>query len=126
MSLLDHPDARAILADSVLTAEAVRGCDDRLTSFLGRYLPRFRDAPPPDPDRGDWSAWQDLLADRGPAAGDPREAMCIVTDGEYGTVSSSLVALPRHVIEPLVYLHADGRPGEAPFQAVPAHGPGRS
>lgn len=44
MSLLDHPDACAILAASVLTAEAVRGCDDRLTSFLGRYLPRFRRA----------------------------------------------------------------------------------
>src|SRR4029078_12860261 len=42
MSLLDHADARAILADSVLTAEGVRDCDHRLTSFLGRYLPRFR------------------------------------------------------------------------------------
>jgi SRSO17 transposase len=44
MSLLEHPGARAILAESVLTPEAVRGCDDRLTSFLGRYLPRFRRA----------------------------------------------------------------------------------
>jgi hypothetical protein len=42
MSLLDHPEARAILADAVLTPEAVRGCQDRLASFLGRYLPRFR------------------------------------------------------------------------------------
>src|SRR5215210_9551076 len=44
MSLLEHPEAQAILADAVLTPEAVRGCDDRLTSFLGRYLPRFRRA----------------------------------------------------------------------------------
>ena len=28
--------------DAVLTPEAVRGCGDRLTRFLGRYLPRFR------------------------------------------------------------------------------------
>src|SRR3954468_14698441 len=42
MSLLDHPDAQAILADAVLTPEAVRGCDDRLARFLQRYLPRFR------------------------------------------------------------------------------------
>jgi SRSO17 transposase len=42
MSLLDHPDAQAILADAVLTPEAVRGCQDQLTRFLGRYLPRFR------------------------------------------------------------------------------------
>jgi SRSO17 transposase len=41
MSLLDHPDAQALLADAVLTPEAVRGCQDRLTAFLGRYLPHF-------------------------------------------------------------------------------------
>ena len=42
MSLLDHPDARAILADATLTPGAVRGCGDRLARFLERYLPRFR------------------------------------------------------------------------------------
>src|SRR5919107_2281566 len=42
MSLLDHPDAQALLADAVLTPEAVRGCQDRLTDFLQRYLPRFQ------------------------------------------------------------------------------------
>ena len=42
MSLLEHPEARAILADAVLTPEAVRGCVDRLAAFLERYLPRFR------------------------------------------------------------------------------------
>ena len=41
MSLLDHPDAQALLADAVLTPEQVRGCQDRLTAFLERYLPRF-------------------------------------------------------------------------------------
>src|SRR3954447_13909900 len=42
MSLLDHPDAQALLADAVLTPEAVHGCQDRLTDFLQRYLPRFQ------------------------------------------------------------------------------------
>src|SRR5689334_15108874 len=41
MSLLDHPDAQALLADAALTPEAVRGCQDRLNCFLERYLPRF-------------------------------------------------------------------------------------
>jgi SRSO17 transposase len=41
MSLLDHPDAQALLTDAVLTAEAVRGCQDRLAGFLARYLPLF-------------------------------------------------------------------------------------
>jgi SRSO17 transposase len=41
MSLLDHPEAQALLADALLTPEQVQGCQDRLTAFLGRYLPRF-------------------------------------------------------------------------------------
>ena len=41
MSLLDHPQARALLADAVLTPHAVRGCQGRLTLFLQRYLPGF-------------------------------------------------------------------------------------
>jgi SRSO17 transposase len=41
MSLLDHPEARGLLADAVLTPEAARGCEDRITRFLGRYLPCF-------------------------------------------------------------------------------------
>jgi SRSO17 transposase len=41
MSLLDHPDAQALLADAVLTPEQVQGCQDRLAAFLERYLPRF-------------------------------------------------------------------------------------
>src|SRR4051812_16590534 len=41
MSLLDHPDAQALLADAVVTPEQVQGCQDRLTKFLERYLPCF-------------------------------------------------------------------------------------
>jgi SRSO17 transposase len=41
MSVLDHPDARALLADAAVTPDQVRGCRDRLTAFLQRYLPRF-------------------------------------------------------------------------------------
>jgi SRSO17 transposase len=41
MSLLEHPDAQALLADAVVTPGEVRGCQDRITAFLQRYLPRF-------------------------------------------------------------------------------------
>src|SRR5512135_2714948 len=34
-------DAQALLADAVVTPDQVRGCQDRLTAFLRRYLPRF-------------------------------------------------------------------------------------
>ena len=44
--------------------------------------------------------------------------MCVVTGGSYGTRSSSLLALPRFAGERAVWLHAEGRPGEAPFEPV--------
>jgi len=41
MSLLEHPRAQALLADAVVSPAAVRGCQEQLTGFLQRYLPRF-------------------------------------------------------------------------------------
>src|SRR5262245_59278237 len=41
MSLLEHPTARALLAEAVVSAPAVAGCRRRLTDCLRRYLPRF-------------------------------------------------------------------------------------
>src|SRR5512135_3358878 len=41
MSLLDHPEAQALLDDATLTPASVRSCADRLTGFLERYLPKF-------------------------------------------------------------------------------------
>lgn len=41
MTILDHPDAQALLNDAILTSQSVEGCADRLTEFLQRYLPRF-------------------------------------------------------------------------------------
>ena len=41
MSLLEHEQAQALLADTEVTAATVRGCKDRLTKFLQRYLPLF-------------------------------------------------------------------------------------
>jgi SRSO17 transposase len=41
MSLLDHPEARTLLGDAMLSPESVVDCEGRLTDFLQRYLPRF-------------------------------------------------------------------------------------
>jgi SRSO17 transposase len=41
MSLLDKPEAQVLLSDANVTADTVRGCADRLTGFLQRYLPQF-------------------------------------------------------------------------------------
>jgi SRSO17 transposase len=41
MSLLEHPEAQALLGDATVSAGSVRDCTDRLTEFLRRYLPKF-------------------------------------------------------------------------------------
>jgi SRSO17 transposase len=41
MSLLDHPEAQALLAEAVVTPDSVRERTNRLTTFLQRYLPKF-------------------------------------------------------------------------------------
>lgn len=41
MSLLERPEAQALLEDATLSPQAVRGCAHRLTAYLARYLPLF-------------------------------------------------------------------------------------
>jgi SRSO17 transposase len=41
MSLLDHPEAKALLDDAEVSPDDVRSCRDHITSFLRRYLPLF-------------------------------------------------------------------------------------
>ena len=92
--------------------------NDATSARVRRYLPLFRAAEPPDPDRSDWSSWQLLLAATAGETGDPRDAMCIRTEGPYGTVSASLIALPPAVTEKAVWLYADGPPDGTDFARV--------
>src|SRR6516164_9636795 len=41
MTILEHADAQALLADAALSAADVRSCADSLTAFAARYLPHF-------------------------------------------------------------------------------------
>jgi hypothetical protein len=98
---------------SMLTA---RELNDPSSPRIALYRERFRAAPPPDPQSDDWQAWILLLAERSSADGDPRNAMAIVTDGDYGTVCSSLVALPASG-QPIMKF-AGGLPAETSFAPV--------
>ena len=107
---------------SMLTA---RDLNDGSSPRIETYLPRFRTAAPPDPGSGDWQSWEALLASRlGSEAGDPMGAMTVVTDLDFETVSSSLIALPSqpefqdpNPRKP-IWRFAPGRPDRVEFAPV--------
>jgi len=132
--IADNRDAywvRSTGADSVDMAPIAAGLsmitsgelNDPDSPRIGNFLRRFRDAPPPDVEAGDWTGWETLLASRlYDAAEGPHEAMCIVTDRGYGTVSSSLIALPSpdNFEQNTVWRFAAGCPGDADYAPVGA------
>lgn len=82
------------------------------------YLPRFRAAAPPRPAEGDWAEWRELLESTETAqeVADPNGAMTVETDWGFGTVSRSLVSLPR-AGEP-IWLFSSRYPTETAFERV--------
>ena len=104
---------------SMLTS---RDLNDMRSPRIRAYLPRFLKLPSPDPEAGDgWSEWISLLASRSFNPQDGAEgAMTVVTDHGFGTVSSSLLALPAGHRNDLqaIWLFAPGRPDETIYQQV--------
>lgn len=93
--------------------------NDLRSPRIRRYLPRFAAASVPRPEAGDWSDWISLLAARDfDADAGPGGAMTVITTSGFGTVSSSLLALPAQREQGAVWLFAAGRPGEAPFRPI--------
>lgn len=91
--------------------------DDADSPRLAAYLPRFQAADLPAPESGDWRAWQALMADGGDGAdGEETAAMCFLRPSGFGTVSSSLIALPAMDSEqkPL-WLFAPGPPDKISY-----------
>ncbi len=103
---------------SMLTAGDL---DDPSSPRTRAYLPRFRTAAPPDPERGDWRAWEALLGARERAEpDDPTAAMTIVTATGFGTVSSSLIAVRAAPAGRgrLVWRFAPGPPDRTAYEPV--------
>ena len=95
--------------------------NDASSPRIRHYLPRFIEAPSPEPSNNDWSAWQELLAAKAFEDGArPSEAMMIQPDDGFGTVSSSLLALPSARFPPLkpCWVFAPGAPDQATFEPV--------
>jgi hypothetical protein len=95
--------------------------NDTASGRVAFHKPRFDAATPPDIDAGDWSSWQDLLASAEHGADtDSRDAMRITTNFGFGTLSSSLIALPSMNFPERkpVWQFAAGAPGDVAFEAV--------
>jgi len=109
---------------SMITAHDL---NDRESPRQRYHRPRFEAAPAPDPEGnggdGDWFAWEALMASRdADAERGPRGAMCVTTDYGFGTVSSSLVAVPsmerRFNGARARWRFSPGAPGQAAYGPV--------
>ena len=115
------PSIKASRVGSGITMVTAHNLNDRSSPRIAGYLPRFAAAPAPDPEGGDWRAWEALLASRETAdPEDPGSAMTIVTDHGFETTSSSLIALPAASGAPrrAIWRFAAGRPDRSAYREL--------
>ncbi len=105
----------AVPLDEGLTMVTAHDPNDLSSPRIRRHLPRFAQAPAPDPDRADWRSWETLLTDDDVGAAGIGEALRVPPVDGFGTVCASLVALAptaRH------WRFCPAPPGLAPFQDI--------
>jgi hypothetical protein len=103
-----------------LSLIAADDLDDLGSRRLQLAMPAFRAWPVPEPERNEWSGWQQLLGSNRAPPGEPATAaMRFRTDG-YGTTSSALIALPTRAEPELrpVFRFASWLPEETPWQDI--------
>lgn len=85
------------------------------------FLPRWQGTEVPEPELGRWQEWEALLASRDhDLAGDVFDAMYIVSNTGFGTMSSSLIALPsvRHAEQAPIWRFLPGRPDNTEWMEI--------
>ncbi len=95
-----------------LAMVTARDPNDLTSPRVARHLPRLAAAQAPVPP-DDWESWRTILADR---SGAVESQFTIAPQGGFGTVSSSLLALPEDGAP--VWLFAPGPPDIAAFTPV--------
>ncbi|MEA2778767.1 MAG: hypothetical protein QOK29_311 [Rhodospirillaceae bacterium] len=104
-----------------LSMVTAHDCNDGVNSRrIGHYLPLFEAAAPPDPGGDDWRAWESLMASVDfSAGGSVHDAMTIVGENGFETLSSALIALPAPGLErPPIWRFAAGRPDRNSYELV--------
>jgi len=79
---------------SILTDKDLNDVMDKKTNF---YLNKFSQATSPEPDKGNWLAWEHLLAkNKIENQQNPEESICFIDKNKnYGTRSSSMIAISK-------------------------------
>ncbi|MEA2720576.1 MAG: hypothetical protein QOJ39_2440 [Candidatus Eremiobacteraeota bacterium] len=114
-------DEHAMRVDALAPGHHMVTPDGIDVSWSPRYathFPAFRAAPPPDPAREEWSSWTDLL--RHADEDDPHRAMTVVTEHQFGTVCSALLALPAVSSSAPELSFANGPPTRVPYERIAA------
>lgn len=100
-----------------LTMVTAQDPNDPASPRIRRHLPRFQQAPPPEPSQNDWTAWEGLLADGDYGEAGIAEALRVPPVRGFGTVCASLMALGRAGRR--IWRFCPGPPGGAlPFQRI--------
>jgi hypothetical protein len=98
--------------------------NDPASERIALHLPAAQNADTPEPSIGDWTSWREILSRGLPKeARDPSSAMCIDRGTDYGTVSSSLIALAAQEKRtgsesPNIWLFAPGPPDQTEYTTV--------
>jgi uncharacterized protein with NRDE domain len=78
-----------------VTMVTASDANDPNSKRIRHFRPLWQAAEAPDPDKEEWSEWEELLASREHAPdGDAFDAMNIISNTGFGTSSSSIIALP--------------------------------
>lgn len=87
-----HGRAEVVPLPPGVTMVTAQDPNDLASPRIARHLPRFRAAPPPDPSRGDWTAWAALLTDDS-AAESRADTLWVPPEDGFGTVCASLIGV---------------------------------
>jgi uncharacterized protein with NRDE domain len=123
-SLGDQGDGRvqAMVVPPGLSMLTAHDLNDTESARIRFHLPRFAAAAVPDPEQGEWAAWEALLKSRdAEAEAGPHGAMNIATATGFGTTSSSLIGLPAaaaSVRRKPVWRFGSGHPDSVQFLDV--------